>query len=209
MRDERRHVRFPTGPGAAVRLCSILVLSAACGGAADSPPAASDPQDAFWEGLVALCGQAFEGSVEESVPPDTLFADRTLTMHVRECTDDVIRIPFHVGDDRSRTWVVSRTDTGLRLKHDHRHADGTEDEVTQYGGDTAEPGTAIEQSFPADQETATLLPAAATNVWTIELEPGARFVYALRREGADRRFRAGFDLTRPVSPPPPPWGSDE
>jgi hypothetical protein len=44
-------------------------------------------------------------------------------------------------------------------------------------------------------------------VWTLEVEPGARFVYALRREGTDRRFRVVFDLRRAVPAPPPPWGS--
>lgn len=128
-------------------------------------------------------------------------------MHVRECGPTEIRVPFHVGDDRSRTWVLTRTGSGLRLKHDHRHEDGSEDEVTQYGGDTAEPGTATRQEFPADQHTASLIPEATTNVWTVELEPGEEFVYALRREGTDRRFRIAFDLTRTVDRPPSPWGA--
>ncbi|HSG48637.1 MAG TPA: serine hydrolase [Longimicrobiales bacterium] len=162
----------------------------------------------FWSALQALCGQAFAGTVTESEPPDPAFETARLVMHVRECTDDEIRIPFHVGDDRSRTWVITRSGDGLRLKHDHRHQDGTEDEVTWYGGDSRSPLTALRQEFPADAHTATLLPAAATNVWTLALEPGRSFSYRLRREGSDRRFSATFDLSRPLSePPPPPWGS--
>jgi hypothetical protein len=186
-----------------------VILAAACGPAAEAPPAAASPQEAFWSALAEVCGQAFEGSVQEAEPVDTTFTGRTLVMHVRECAENEIRIPFHVGDNRSRTWVFTRTETGLRLKHDHRHADGTADEVTQYGGDTADPGSPTRQSFPADEQTATLLPAAATNVWTVEVEPGIRFAYSLRREGTDRRFRAEFDLTRSVEAPPPPWGSQE
>lgn len=186
--------------------CLGLLVGTACGRTAESPPAV-EPHQTFWTALTGLCGRAFEGSVQEEQPPDAAFAGRALVMHVSDCTGNEIRIPFHVGDDRSRTWVLTRTGTGLRLKHDHRHPDGSEDEVTQYGGDTSEPGTPLRQSFPADRETAALLPAAATNVWTLELEPGARFVYALRRESTDRRFRAEFDLTRPVPAPPPPWGS--
>jgi hypothetical protein len=44
-----------------------------------------------------------------------------------------------------------------------------------------------------------------TNVWAIELEPGRRYVYELARPG--RLFRVEFDLTKPVAPPLPPWGS--
>jgi hypothetical protein len=168
---------------------------------------ARGPADAFWQTLQALCGKVFVGQVTEAVPADTVFSRSTLVMHVATCTADTIRIPLHVGEDRSRTWVITRTPEGLRLKHDHRHADGTEAAVTQYGGDSRAPGTATVQEFPADAHTAVIVPAARTNVWTVEVVPGQRFAYALRREGPDRRFRVEFDLTRPAPLPPPPWGT--
>jgi len=170
-------------------------------------PAEVSAQEAFWMAIESLCGQAFAGTVVEAPVGDTTFAGVELVMHVRTCQEGELRIPFHLGEDRSRTWVLSRTDSGLRLKHDHRHADGTEDSITQYGGDAPSPGEPGRQEFRADSLTAALIPAAATNVWTIEVEPGSRFVYALRREGTDRRFRIEFDLSRPIPIPPAPWGS--
>ncbi len=166
-------------------------------------------QDQFWAGLQALCGQAFEGRmVEGTAPSDTAFKDQRLVMHVRACGENEIRIPFQVGANRSRTWVITRTPAGLRLKHDHRHEDGSEDKVTQYGGDTAGAGSAERQEFPADAFTAQLIPAAKTNIWTLILEPGKMFGYGLRREAEGRRFRVEFDLTKPVEAPPAPWGSE-
>jgi len=167
---------------------------------------AQAPADAFWNRLTALCGKAFAGRVVESTPPDTVMSRASLVMHVRHCSRDTIRIPFHVGENRSRTWVITRTAAGLRLKHDHRHEDGSEDAVTQYGGDTRDAGSAERQEFPADERTAVVAPAARTNIWTIEVIPGERFVYALRRVGSDLRFRVEFDLRRPVTAPLPPWG---
>ncbi len=181
----------------------ILFLAAACAPGSET----TDPQQAFWSAIDALCGQAFAGTAIEAPAGDSTFANRELVMHVRSCQERELRIPFHVGEDRSRTWVLARTDSGLRLKHDHRHEDGSEDPITQYGGDTDGPGSAGVQEFRADSLTALLIPAAVTNVWTIEVTPGERFVYALRREGTDRRFRIEFDLTRPVPTPPGPWGS--
>lgn len=170
--------------------------------------AEASPQDVFWENLEAMCGQAFEGKmVEGTAPSDAAFKGQKLVMHVLSCGPDEIRIPFHVGTNRSRTWVITRTPAGLRLKHDHRHEDGSADQVTQYGGDTAGPGTAGRQDFPADAFTAKLIPAAATNIWTVLIEPGKRFGYGLRREAEGRRFRVEFDLTKPVEVPPAPWGS--
>jgi len=192
---------------------AILLLAGGCGGgdasreAADATLAeAQSPQDQFWASLASLCGQAFPGTLIEDTSGGGLFEGQELVMHVRECSDDEIRVPFHVGENRSRTWIFTRTAEGIRLKHDHRHEDGSEDEVTQYGGDTAGEGSAMRQDFHADAFTAELIPAAATNVWTVEIHPGHMYAYALRREGTDRRVRVEFDLTRPGAAPPPPWG---
>jgi len=190
-----------------VPLVLPLALLAACAPPRPAPPAA--PHEAFWASLQQLCGHAYAGTLVQGGPADSTIARSALRMHVRECSADSVRIPFHVGDDRSRTWVITRTAGGLRLKHDHRHEDGSEDRVTQYGGDARPGGTATRQEFAADAHTAALIPAAATNVWTVELLPGERFAYALRREGTDRRFRVEFDLTRTVEAPPAPWGHPE
>ena len=60
-----------------------------------------------------------------------------------------------VGEDRSRTWIVSVLSDGrLRLKHDHRHEDGEPDAITMYGGDMEkEKGSEWDDgrfAFPAD-----------------------------------------------------------
>lgn len=187
-----------------------ILLALALAGCAAVPPRADGPQQEFHARLQALCGHAFAGRVTTSDAADRAMASSPLVMHVAACTDESIRIPFHVGDDRSRTWVISRTGAGLRLKHDHRHADGGEDALTQYGGDTASPGNARRQEFPADEYSRNLfvrenIPASTANVWAVEIEPGRLFAYELRRPGRD--FRVEFDLTRPVPAPPPAWGS--
>ena len=192
-------------------LVAIVILAVSgCSATPESDGEAvvyDDPQLVFWSNLQGLCGQAFEGRVVENVPPDGSFDGQRLVMHVRTCEAGEVRIPFMVGEDRSRSWVVTTTAVGLRLKHDHRHEDGSEDAVTQYGGDAEGRGTSTLQEFAADSFTAELVPAAASNVWSLSLDPGVSFSYGLRRRDSDRRFRVEFDLTRPVTPPPPPWGS--
>jgi hypothetical protein len=203
--------------------CALAIGTvAACGGAADESAGtdapsdregavagASDAQQTWWDAVQELCGNAYAGEMVRYDPElDTGWLDRDVIMHVRECSDDEIRIPLHVGDDRSRTWVLTRTEDGIRLKHDHRHEDGTEDESTWYGGDTAGPGTASRQEFPADAHSRELFlaqdhPDGVHNVWIMEVHPGERFVYNLTRP--DRDFAAEFDLTDPVDAPPAPW----
>ena len=90
----------------------------------------------FFAALTQLCGQAFTGKLAVDTSGSDRFADATLLMHVRECSDTQIKIPFFVGEDASRTWVITKTGAGLLLKHDHRHADGSHDSLTMYGGHT-------------------------------------------------------------------------
>jgi len=200
----------------------------AAGPAPDEAPAApvtdAAAADAFLAALASHCGQAFAGRIvanqPESSTPDA-FEGKALVMHVRGCEDPTreLRVPFHVGDDHSRTWVITRTDTGLRLKHDHRHEDGTPDEQTMYGGETATAGTAVRQEFPVDAESIELFgrtgaDVSTTNTWAMEIDPGQRFLYELARpEGGlnpkGRLFQVEFDLTTPVAEPPAPWGATD
>jgi len=180
--------------------------------AATVAPAERAAPDAFLDALRQHCGQAFAGRIAANVPaePNDPFEGKALVMHVRECSDSEVKVPFHVGDDHSRTWVITRTGTGLRLKHDHRHEDGSEDALTQYGGDTASAGTAQRQEFPVDQFSIDLFNAqdravSTTNTWAIEIEPAKRYLYELSRPGG-RLFQVEFDLSTPVDVPPTPWG---
>ncbi len=158
----------------------------------------------FWNHLKKLCGKSFEGILE--LPEnDEQFGGKKLVMHVRSCNDSIIKIPFFVGDDKSRTWVLKLKDNRISLKHDHRHEDGSEDEITQYGGVTTNSGQSSLQVFSADEGTKKMIPAASSNTWWITLD-NKQFTYNLRRLGTPRVFRVTFDLTKTIENPEAPWG---
>lgn len=190
---------------------SLPALLALAGCATTVGPDA-DPTGMFFAQLHRHCGKAYEGRVVTSDPADASFAGQRLVMHVRQCSEEEVRIPFHVGADRSRTWVVTRTGSGLRLKHDHRHEDGTSDKLTMYGGDSRTPGNNARQEFPADEESIALFTregrqVSNSNVWALEVSD-TMFAYELRRPPfpGGRFFRVEFDLAKPVDAPLPPWG---
>lgn len=184
---------------------AVLCVPVAAG-AQPAPAPQVPPPAAFWGELQKLCGKAFTGTVVAAPADDMTFKDKELVMHVRECSADRIRIPFNVGDNRSRTWVFVRKGERLELRHDHRHEDGKPDAVTMYGGWTTNAGLANRQVFPADDQTFKVIPAAAPNVWWIELVPGDYFSYNLRRMGSERFFSIRFDLKKPLPAPAAPWG---
>jgi hypothetical protein len=173
----------------------LILFALGCTTAKMPPTPASD----FFGRLGSLCNQAYEGKVAYPEGGKDPFAGKALVMRVQSCSPTEIRIPFQVGEDKSRTWVFTKSSQGLLLKHDHRHPDGTPDSVTMYGGYAKAGGTIYTQSFPADDYTAKLLPAAATNEWsTVLSEDQKTFSYILKRDG-QLRFRADFDLTKPLS----------
>ncbi|MCH8478244.1 MAG: hypothetical protein LAT56_09895 [Wenzhouxiangella sp.] len=174
-----------------------------------SVPLWANPLDEYWSNLESLCGQAFEGELITHPEGEDGFVRHRLVMHVRDCQEDRIRIPFVVGDDLSRTWVLTRKDDRLELKHDHRHDDGTPEETTMYGGTTTNLGRANEQYFPAGEQTRGVIEAAFSNVWVMRVFPGEKFTYGLWRLGTPRVFQVDFDLTQPVEAPPAPWGWED
>ena len=192
-----------------------LALSACAGVSAPQAPA-----DAFMAAVATHCGKAYAGRIVANTPksatPDP-FEGKALVMHVRGCESPATRIemPFHVGDDRSRTWILTRTGSGVRLKHDHRHEDGSPDASTMYGGESASAGSRQRQAFPVDAESIAMFQregraVSTENTWAMEIHPGM-FAYELARPASTlnpegRLFRVEFDLTEPVEPPPAPWG---
>lgn len=185
---------------------ATLLLSA--GSAAKAPLVSIDSHDAFFNNISAHCGKAFKGKVTVDNAGPSSFSNNSLIMHVRKCTADELQIPFHVGDNASRTWILTKTGSGLSLKHDHRHRDGSDDESTMYGGHTLDAGWPQVQSFPADHYSKALfvkqgIPQSIGNTWQMYIYPNT-FTYRLIRQG--REFRVDFDLTQPVTPPPAPWG---
>lgn len=196
-------------------LFGLLTLTALASFApAQIKPAAAN--DVFWSELQKLCGKAFGGSISVDTSNSPDFAGKAMVMHVRSCEKNRIRIPFFVGEDKSRTWVLTRKAGRIELKHDHRHKDGKPDAVTMYGGTSANTGMATRQFFPADEQTVRVVappagnaPSVAANIWWIDLVPGEHFVYNLRRLGSDRLFSVKFDLKNTMAAPAAPWGWKE
>ena len=188
---------------------AALMLASTAAIARPAPLVSIPSHDGFFDNIAAHCGKAFEGkvTVDNATGPSS-FADKKLVMHVRKCNERELQVPFHVGDDASRTWIITKTGSGLSLKHDHRHKDGTDDVSTMYGGHTLDAGFANMQSFPADQYSKELfvsqgIPQSVGNTWQMYIYP-EQFTYRLIRQG--REFRVDFDLTKPITPPAAPWG---
>ena len=177
---------------------TVLLVASLLSGHALS---AQSPQREFWNNLQALCNTAAVGTLRQAPPGDTqIDPSARLVVHFWECGEDELRFPLHVNDNRSRTWVFIRHADSIELRHDHREADGHESARTWYGAATMTSGSATRQDFVTERD-------GVRSGWRVEVEPGRMFTYGTVRNGAFRHHLE-FDLTKPLAPPPLPWGSD-
>ena len=169
----------------------------------------NQPYDLFFEQLAEHCGNAYPGSLTlEPERDEMLTGSEMLIVHFRECDENQLKVPFHIeleeeeDWDRSRTWIFTRHDDGLELRHDHRNQDGSDDEVTMYGGFSVGDGTAMRQEFQSVERSEE---TGIFRGWRIEIVPGDRYTYGTIR-GEEWAWRVDFDLSEPLDEvPPEPW----
>ena len=185
-----------------------IVIASLCVLTASQPTETLNLQHVFFDRFLGYCGQSFAAHIVEDDQPSEAW-NQPLVLHIRDCEADTLRMPLHVGEDRSRTWVLQRTEKGLNFQHIHLHEDGSADAVSPYGGHTAETGTESLQSFPVDAASKTLfeqngLAVSTQNTWRLGFPSADILSYQLTRP--NRSFIVHVDLSQPVEEPPPAWG---
>lgn len=179
-----------------------LFLLTSCGGEESTELTPDIPaetaQDEFFANLFSLCGETFIGESTFPDEPDHVLVDTELKATISTCTEEIIEIDLvRGGDTWHTTWILEKRDEGLHLYHDHigdnEYEEGEEPD-TGYGGYANDEGSATTQYFPADDQTADMLPEAETNVWMLELDMERQIlIYDLQRN-SEPRFRAELEM---------------
>ena len=184
---------------------------------------------AFLRAFLPWCGQTFSGRVVVDNAKDPRFDGQELRLHIADCpslssylqassppstmpklsTAPLLRMPFHVGTDQSRTWLFSITEQGLHFQHQHLHPDGQPDAVSMYGGYLthveATSSQQVRYDFPVDEFSKSMftknnMAVSNTNTWQIVLQYDAQqqvsaMQYQLVRPG--RQFTVRFEFSSP------------
>lgn len=160
-------------------------------------------QQAFLENLAGLCGKSFPGKETFVAQGRESWAGEQIMMHVTYCENNQVHIQLHVGEDRSRTWMFLDESGLLRLRHDHRHPDGTPEDPTLYGGYAQGKGTPFIQSFPADDYTLEALENPEyEREWVVGMDPEmTTLTYQLQYKG-EVVHQLKFDLTQTLEDNP-------
>jgi hypothetical protein len=189
-------------------LLVVVALLGACGqraqqhdtkGIFDDVEVLSKDEKAFMEKLASLCGNTYGGQQTFIQEGRESWAHKSFVMHVTVCHQDSILVPFHLDEDRSRTWMFIVEDDGLRFRHDHSYEDGSPHDVTLYGGYADGAGTGFKQHFPADDYTCEYYPTSCNATWTVELSPDLNFFTYRLYNFNELIFEAEFDLRIPLN----------
>lgn len=161
-------------------------------------PELSQSEQAFMGHLRSLCGKSFAGEETFMADGRESWSHFDFVMHVTVCEADRVHIPFHLSDDHSRTWMFLAEDGRLRFRHDHRHADGTPEDQTLYGGYADGNGTPFVQHFPADDYTVKHLNDTVGRKWTVILAEDLSSMKYQLSYSDELIFEGTFDLTNPI-----------
>jgi hypothetical protein len=190
-------------------LVTLALVISSCGSPTGSKSEKAEAEDViiniqnenantFFESLKQFCGKSYAGKEVFVKQGRESWANLDLTMHVTKCQIDTILIPFHVGANKSRTWMLINEEGKLRFRHDHRHEDGTPEDLTLYGGYATDSGTALHQEFPADDYTIGVHPRSTGAIWVLQLSADlSTFSYQLHHNG-ELLFEAEFNLTKEI-----------
>jgi hypothetical protein len=168
---------------------------------------AQSNQDKFFDSVKALCGQAFSGGIVEDTSNSDAYRGRKFMLHIRDCSATQIKMPLHIDDNSSRILILTKGEDNILLQHDHRHHDGTSDDLTLYGGFTTDAGSANAQAFPESAESIEITKAHAPtrtwpSVWSI-IVSFDNIVYQVVRPG--RTIKTKFNFKNTVANPPKAW----
>ncbi len=185
-------------------IISLAIVTALCGKQVIAQDDRSRNQlnisdQAFFDHLRGLCGKSFAGEETYIAEGRESWAHYDFVMHVTVCEDDRVHIPFHLSDDHSRTWMFLIEDGRLRFRHDHRHPDGTPEDLNLYGGNADETGNAFVQRFPADEYTVEMLQDTLGRKWTVILAEDLSYMKYRLSYHNELIFEGTFDLTGPIT----------
>jgi len=186
-------------------LALVAMVAISCGSSTQKEKSAEksccsveNTQQAFLKNLASFCGKSFGGRENFTLDGRDSWAHKKFVMHVTVCENDRVYIPFHLDEDRSRTWMFIMEEKGLRFRHDHRHEDGTPEDQTLYGGYADDSGTAFIQSFPWDDYTKEILADGIERMWRIIIAEDLSTMKYQLHYGGELVFEAEFDLTKPI-----------
>jgi|GEM_PF-4470874 len=180
-------------------------------------------EHALFDALQPYCGKAFGGQVLGDETARGIYGGVPLVLDLRACEGDAMTMPLHLGEVHGFSLRLTRTADGLDLYHRVRRSDGSAMPLDGYGGESSDASISSRAVFPPGPQSLEIdtRQGGATfagDTHILEWRPDEEtLIYGFDADPGDPagdperiyELRIAFDLSTPITPPPPPWGEAE
>jgi hypothetical protein len=175
------------------------VLTFYLGGCAVSNPRLpSKAETSFYQQLKQHCGQKLNGEVLYPTGKEAPFRGMPIWLELEKCSDKEIRMPININQKIYRTLILSQDKTNFTLRHENKRADGTQAEISMYGGQTADIKDTYLLLFPADGYSRQLLGAELNYAWSLAFNSDKSILSYMIENNGKLTLQIDFSLTKPL-----------
>ena len=177
----------------------LVLVSLLMGSCSGVKPTLAKPTKSFYDKLQGYCGRQLPGVVLYPTGKEAPFQGLEITMMVEACSTKEIRMPIQVGPKIYRTLILGQDKNGYTLRHENKRADGTQAEISMYGGQTNGTNDSYLLLFPADGYSRQLLGAELNYAWSLAFNSDKSTLSYMIENDGKLTLQIDFDLTHPVA----------
>jgi hypothetical protein len=182
--------------GVAGLLGMFMLLSGGCG--VTKPSVATPVTSSFYQQLKMHCGQKLTGVVLYPSGKEAPFQGMPIWLELVACSDKEIRMPIYINQKIYRTLVLSQDKTHYTLRHENKRPDGTQAEISMYGGQTTGKTDNYLLLFPADGYSRQLLGAELNYAWSLGFNSDKSTLSYMIENDGKLTLQIDFDFNQPV-----------
>lgn len=176
----------------------IFCISSACGSLKPATAIAKPTEDSFYQQLQAYCGKKLIGHVLYPAGKEAPFQGMEIWLEVAQCNQKEIRLPIYINRKIYRTLILSQDKTKYILRHENKRPDGSQAEISMYGGQTAGKNDTYLLLFPADDYSRQLLGAELNYAWSLAFNSDKSTLSYMIENDGKLTLQLDFDLTQQV-----------
>ena len=172
----------------------LIVSSFLLPGCQNATPQKS-PELSFYNNLQALCKNKYAGSIVYPAGKEAPFQGKKIWIELASCSAKELRIPINIGDKVYRTLILGRNENSVFLQHENKRPDGSQAEISLYGGRAVTLTSPSLLVFPADSYSKQILGAERNCIWTLSISSDKSTLSYIAESDGRLDLQIDFNLT--------------
>lgn len=154
--------------------------------------------ESFLENFHHFCKKEFKGSIVYPAGNDAPFKGQLIKVKVIHISPNEIQLPITIGNKIYRILHLKKDANGVWLQHENKKPDGTQAEISLYGGKAINSDKPFLMVFQADAYTKALLGSERNSSWLLAFSNDKQILTYIAQSDGFLDLQLDFDLTTPV-----------